>query len=230
MLAALEKSPGVDRKFSIANSPWFNGTYHYERMMREVVRTLKAMIREERRSTQNCVELVPAVQCGFNTVFRERCGFTPYHVMFGRALRTALFTLASSIGHDLQVDVLDDKALRNEVQSVVEVQSQLHKEVLDKVKANRSKQHATTSGGNLPNFNVGEYVLEARVRCSASMPKLLMTWTGPWRVVVAQRPHLFGVQKSYQGSFETSLLLGRFSTRMSLSRSCLLYTSPSPRD
>ena len=48
-MAALEKSLGVDWGFSVANSPWSNGTC--ERMMREVVVTLKAMIQEERRNT-----------------------------------------------------------------------------------------------------------------------------------------------------------------------------------
>ena len=48
VVAALEKSFGVDRRFSIANSPWSNGTC--ERMMREVVRTLKATFQEERRN------------------------------------------------------------------------------------------------------------------------------------------------------------------------------------
>ena len=47
MMAALEKSVGVDKRFSVANSPWSNGAY--ERMLREVVRMLKAMIQEERR-------------------------------------------------------------------------------------------------------------------------------------------------------------------------------------
>ena len=101
------------------------------------------------------------------------------------------------------MDVLNDKALREKVQSVVEVQSQLHNEVLDKVQATRGKQRVAARRGNLPNFAVGEYVLVARVRRSGSTPKLLMTWTGPWRVMVAQGPHVYG---------------------------CLLYTSPSPRD
>ena len=61
MMAALEKSVGVDKRFSVANSPWSNVTY--ERKLREVVRTLKAMIQEERRNTQDWLELVPAVQC-----------------------------------------------------------------------------------------------------------------------------------------------------------------------
>ena len=60
MMAALEKSVGVDKRFSVANSPWSNVTY--ERKLREVVRTLKAMIQEERRNTQDWIELVPAVQ------------------------------------------------------------------------------------------------------------------------------------------------------------------------
>ena len=37
--------------------------------MREMV---KAMTEEERRNTQDWVELVPAVQCALNTAFRER--------------------------------------------------------------------------------------------------------------------------------------------------------------
>ena len=102
MMAALEKSLGVDMRFSVANSPWSNTKC--ERMMREVVRKLKAMIQEERRNTQDWVEFVPAVQWASNTAFREIYGSKPYHIRFGRAPRTALYTLASSTGQDWQVD------------------------------------------------------------------------------------------------------------------------------
>ena len=122
LMTALEKSLGVDRKFSDVNSPWSNGTC--EQMMHEVVRTQKTMIQEERRNTQDWVELVPAALWALNTAFRERYGFTP-HVMFGRAPRITWSTLASSTRQDWQVDVRDDKALRKKVQSVVEVQSHL---------------------------------------------------------------------------------------------------------
>ena len=141
---------------------------------------------------------MPAVQSA-KTAFRERYGSTPYHVMFGRTPRTALSTLASSTGQDWHVDVLDDNALRREVQSVGEVQSQLHKEVLDKAQANRGEQLVAASGDNLPNFAIGQYVLVARVRRSCSTPKLLIIWTEPWRVVVAQRPHVYGVQNIVSG-------------------------------
>ena len=98
LMAELEKSMGIARKFAVANSPWSNGTC--ERMMREVVRTLKAMLQEERRSARDWVDLVPAVQWALNTAYRERYGSTPYHVMFGRAPKTFLSTLASSASGD----------------------------------------------------------------------------------------------------------------------------------
>ena len=132
MMVALEKSLGVDRGFSVANSPWSNDIC--ERMM----------------------------------------------------------------------------------QSMVEVQSQLHEEILDKVQANRGKQRVAASRGNLMNVTVGEYVLVARVRRSGSTPKLLIPWTGPWRMVVPQRPQC---RTSFPGRFETSMLFGCVSTRMPLSRS-----------
>ena len=82
---------------------------------------------------------------------------------------------------------------------MVEVHVQFHKEVLDKVQANRGKQRAAASRGSVPNFAVGEYVLVARVRRSGSTPKLLMAWTGSWRMVVAQPPHVYGVQNIVSG-------------------------------
>ena len=94
--------------------------------------------------------------------------------------------------------MLDEKALRAKVQGVVAAQSQLHK-ILDNVQANRGKKRVAAGRGSLPGGFVGDYVLVARVRRSGSTPKLLMTWTGPWRVVVAQRSHEYGVQNIVSG-------------------------------
>ena len=114
MMAALEKSLGVDRRFSVANSPWSNGIY-------------ERMIHEERRNTQDWVELVPAVQWALFKYCAPRktwlYSVTAYHAIFGRAPRAALSTLMSSTGQDWQVDVLVDKAIRKKVATVVEVQS-----------------------------------------------------------------------------------------------------------
>ena len=45
----------------------------------------------------------------------------------------------------------------------------------------------------MPNFEVGDYVLYARVRRPVVTPKLMATWTGPWRVVGAHHPHPFEI-------------------------------------
>ena len=37
----------------------------------------------------------------------------------------------------------------------------------------------------LPKFAIGDFVLYARVRRQGVTPKLVSTWTGPWRVVGA---------------------------------------------
>ena len=97
------------------------------------------------------------------------------------------------------MDVLDDKALRKKVQSVVEVQRQVYKEVLDKVQANGVKRRVAASRGNLPICSVGEYVLVACMRHSGSTLKLMMTWTKSWRVAVAPGPHAYGVQEIVSG-------------------------------
>ena len=79
----LEGELRVEHRFAAVNSPWSNGTC--ERMMREVVRVLKAILQDERRDIREWVNVVPVVQWALNTACRERYASTPYHVMFGRA-------------------------------------------------------------------------------------------------------------------------------------------------
>jgi len=198
IMAELEQALGVERRFTVANSPWSNGTC--ERMMREIVRTLKAVLQERRGSVRDWVDLVPAVQWALNTAYRARYGSTPYHVMFGRAPQTCFATLASSSRDDAwNVDVLNADALKQHVRLIEEAQTELHKEVLAKVESNRAKQRNAASRGRLPNFAVGDYVPAARVRKSGLTPKLVATWTGPWRVVSAENQHVFSVQNIISG-------------------------------
>ena len=170
-------------------------------MMREVVRTFKAILQERRKSVRDWVDLVPAVQWALNTAYRQRYGSTPYHVMFGRAPTTAFATLASSSGggNEWQVDTLDHAAMKLHVQQLVDAQTELHKQVAARVEKNRAKQRAAESRGALPNYSVGDYVMVARVRRSGLTPKLAATWTGPWRVVTAEKKHVYSVQNIISG-------------------------------
>ena len=107
VMKALEGALRVEHRFAVANSPWSNGTC--ERMMREMVRALKAILQEEGRDIREWVGVVPAVQWALNTAYREIYASIPYHVMFGLAPLTSFSTLASSTGEDWKVDALDER-------------------------------------------------------------------------------------------------------------------------
>ena len=56
----------------------------------------------------------------------------------------------------------------------------------------------------LPWFAVGDYVLYARLRRQGVSPRLMSTWTGPWRVVGADHPHVYSVQNIVSGKVHTA--------------------------
>ena len=60
VMKMLEGALGVEHRFAVVNSLWSNGTC--KRMMREVVRALKAILQEERRDVREWMDVVPAVQ------------------------------------------------------------------------------------------------------------------------------------------------------------------------
>ena len=167
----LEGALRVEHRFAVANSPWSKGTC--ERMMREVVRALKAILQEERRDIREWMDVVPAFQWALNTAYRERYASTPYHVMFGRAPLTSFSTLASSTGEDWKMGALDEEILRRKMANVVEGQQRLNKVIEERVKKNCERQRQAASRGKLPNFAVGDYVMVAWVRRPGSTPKLV---------------------------------------------------------
>ncbi|CAN0539694.1 unnamed protein product, partial [Scytosiphon promiscuus] len=168
----------------VAYSPWSNGTC--ERMVKEVVRSLRSILSEQRRQVSEWVDVLPAVQWSLNTAFRSRYGSTPYHVMFGRPPRTSFSVLANSSAGQWNCDVLDNDQIKRALQGVLELQEQFHVQVQERVAAERERRRKKSSEGlELPNFEVGDYVLYARVRRPGVTPKLMATWTGPWRVVGA---------------------------------------------
>ena len=53
--------------------------------------------------------------------------------------------------------------------------------------------------GSMPNFEVGDYVLVARVRKLGSAPKFVTASTGPRRVVSGGSPRVYNVQDIVTG-------------------------------
>ena len=79
------------------------------------------------------------------------------------------------------------------------------RQVQERVAAERERSRKESSAGlELPNFEVGDYVVYARVRRPGVTPKLVATWTGPWRVVGAHHPNLFEIQNIVSGRVHTA--------------------------
>ena len=110
ILTRLHEALRVDHQFAVAYSTWSNGTC--ERMVKEVVRSLRSIYLEQRRAVSDWVDVLPAVQWVLNTAFRLRYGSTPYHVMFGRAPGTSFSVLANSSAGEWNCDVLDDDQIK----------------------------------------------------------------------------------------------------------------------
>ena len=88
--------------------------------------------------------------------------------------------MANSSAGEWNCDVLDDDEVKRALKGVLELQEQFHVQVKERVAAGRERGRKESSAGlELPTFEVGDYVLYARVRRSGVTPKLMATWTGP---------------------------------------------------
>ena len=56
----------------------------------------------------------------------------------------------------------------------------------------------------LPKFAIGDFVLYARVRRQGVTPKLMSTWSGPWRVVGNYNHHVYSAQNIVSGKVHTA--------------------------
>ena len=79
ILTRLREALLVHHQFAVAFSPWSNSMC--ERMVKEVVCSLRSIRLEQRRAVSEWVDVFPAVQWALNTAFRPRYGSTPYHCL-----------------------------------------------------------------------------------------------------------------------------------------------------
>ncbi|CAM9540190.1 unnamed protein product [Sphacelaria rigidula] len=160
-------------------------------MIKEGVRALRSILLEQRR----WVDVFPAVQWALNTAYRRRYDSTPYHVIFGRAPRTWFSNC----------DILDGGQIKRALQGVLDSQERFHVQVQERVAAERARRRAGSSSGlELPIFEVGDYVLYVRVRCPGVTPKLMATWIGPLRVIDVYHPHVFEIQDIVSGRVQAA--------------------------
>ena len=73
----------------------------------EVVRTFRAIVSKRRRPVSEWPLVVGAVQWALNSAFRERLGTSPFQMMTGRPLPTAISMLAGAAAGEWTVETLD---------------------------------------------------------------------------------------------------------------------------
>ena len=190
---------GVVHHFGVANVSWSHGTV--ERMNREVVRTFRAVLSERRRPPSEWPLALGAVQWALNSAYRERMGTTPFQMMAGRPPATPMSVLAGKDGDAWTVEELDVSCeqMQSWVAGWVREQEDLRRDVVKRVREQRERVREVSGRGYLPVFEVGDYVLVARVRKPGRVPKLVQTWTGPWRVVSGGSEHVRVVEDIVTG-------------------------------
>ena len=71
--------------------------------------------------------------------------------------------------------------------------------MVKRVCGKRERVRELSGREHLPVFEIGDYVLAARVRKPGRVPKLVQTWTGPWRVVSGGSEHFRVVEDIVTG-------------------------------
>ena len=81
----------------------------------------------------------------------------------------------------------------------VREQENLRFDGVKRVREQRERVRKFSGRGHLPVFEVGDYVLVARMRKPGRVPKLVQIWTGPWCVVPGGSEHVCIVEDIVTG-------------------------------
>ena len=75
----------------------------------------------------------------------------------------------------------------------------LQRDVVKRVRVQRERVRELSGHGHLSKFEVGDFVLVARVRKPGRMSKIIQIWTGPWLVVLGGSEHVRVVEDIVMG-------------------------------
>ena len=188
VLSQLSRRLKSRQVFSVAYSPWINGSV--ERVNRDLLQVLRALILEYKLSHHDWAYLLPMVQLSLN--------HSPV-ASLARKAPVELFTRLAPINPVQQLLSVRGESSSLEPQHIQQALEKLQQSVqlmhrsVELVRERRTKANKQRKRYQLiPNFSVGDYVLRSRVdeKCQN---KLLVTWVGPYRVVRADS-HSFRVQ------------------------------------
>ncbi|KAF1322126.1 hypothetical protein FI667_g11572, partial [Globisporangium splendens] len=170
--------------FVLAYCPWCNGTI--ERVNRDIIQVLKVLILEYKINRRDWPYLLPLVQASLNhSQVASLAHKAPIELFTGLQCPSPLTTILAPSNHEMIVTIDDtsdfvEAKLRNLRESL----SAMHLEVKEK-KKNQTQYNMDKRKGKPANFSIGDYVLRSRVDERRGLGKLMVTWTGPFRVVEA---------------------------------------------
>lgn len=195
VVAELSRRLRTQQTFTPAYCPWINGSV--ERVNRDILQVVRAMIITYKISQKDWVYLVPMVQANLNhTAVPSLGNHSPLELFTGLQNPTPLREFYLSDGNNLQTIPESEEIdgylaeLRGSIQA-------MHSAVEDQRLKQRLLNKKRERGENMVNFSVGDFVLRSRVDAKHGN-KLQVTWVGPYRVIRAEA-HSFRVQHLVTG-------------------------------
>ncbi|GMF41581.1 unnamed protein product [Phytophthora fragariaefolia] len=195
VIARLQSALGAHHHFTLAYTPWANGTV--EVVNREVLKSVKALLSERKLQTTYWPRVLPVVQAALNSMPSDRLGgatpLTAFTALPGESqLRSILHPQ-----DPLEASVTWVEAeITNHLQTVRAALDGMHAEMTSASEERRRAardRHAKKRGVTLPKFSEGEFVLAATAT-GRSGNKLALVWRGPKRIVGVVNDYTFEVQ------------------------------------
>ena len=176
---------GMGRTRASAYHPQGNG--QVERFNRTVEAMLAKSVKENQRNWDACL---PKVLFAYRTAVHETTGFTPFHLMFGRAPK-------------LPVDVMLGRVEREESVSYPQYVQELHRQLKDAfaltrerlATRHRQQKAAYDQNSRVMEFKVGDRVwLYVPAVRPGRTKKLSTLWRGPYTVIDRTGPVNYCIQ------------------------------------
>ncbi|KAH9106104.1 hypothetical protein LEN26_001487 [Aphanomyces euteiches] len=199
----LRRIYGAAHKFTPAYCPWVNGSV--EVMMRSLRKTLRTMLTERKRDTNEAHILLPVVQHALNNTPSDTLGgLAPITAMMQRPPENAL----SAYLADGKVEEIDSETLK-EWQAklwseLATARDQLHRVLSKNAEKKRAKERGRRNKDDAKlvryrHLEVSDYVLVGKVSAMGKS-KLHVSWLGPRRIIKSYSDWLFDVEDLRDGT------------------------------
>jgi RNase H-like domain found in reverse transcriptase/Integrase zinc binding domain/Chromo (CHRromatin Organisation MOdifier) domain len=190
----LNRALHAQHHFTTAGMPHANGTI--ERVCREVLRAVRALLSEFRMQPEDWPLMVPLVQSVLNHSKRSTHGLAPITLMTQLPADNPILSLVKPESQEvLSLELVRARQLMH-VDTLHQALEDMHRDVA--AARSRAQQSATNSHNaktnvRTVNFDVGDFVLVAEEKKRRG-DKLRLKWRGPRRIVAAHADTVFDIE------------------------------------